>query len=342
VKILFRVDAGPGVGLGNLIRSIAVARKLKKNYSETEICFLTKGKKFSIDLLNQNEFQYILQGKKSEETFITETVKNTYTDVLFIDKLFPYQPAFIREIRKHAHVCMFGNLCDGAFECDQFIIPAIHVNETVLQDNRWLTGPVKLYEGSPYIVLNDKILRLKRKSNINTDPMHIVLTTGGSDPKGVVIRLLEYLVDNNIEKIKITALVGDIFSHSEKLEKLCGRLSKAFSVHPFNFTDIAKADLVVNKFGVGTYELIYLGIPVMSIGHDKHHAQASAHLAEKYGFTIDLGLFDDLTQRNFLSTLNTVITNPIKLEEMQEKSLDVIDGLGANRVAKLIHSLGVA
>jgi spore coat polysaccharide biosynthesis predicted glycosyltransferase SpsG len=336
------MDAGPDVGLGHLNRSIAIARRLKKNYSETDICFLTNENQFSTDLLSQNGFQYILQEKKSEETSITDAVKNIHTDVLFIDKLFPYRPAFIREIRKHTRVCMFHNLCDGAFECNQFILPASHINDKVLQDKRWTTGKVKLFEGFPYIVLNDKILTLKRKSNINTHPMHIVLTTGGSDPKGVMIQLLKYLVDFEIKNIKITALIGEIFSHIDEIENLRGNLCHNISIIPFNYTDFANADLAVNTFGVSTYEMIYLGIPTLSIGHAKQNARGSYLFAKKYGFTQDLGLLDDLTQREFLSTLNTVITDPTKLEKMQEKSRGVIDGFGAKRVAKLIHALGSA
>jgi len=341
VKILFRVDAGSNVGLGHLIRSIAIARKLKDNYNETEIFFLTRNNQITTDLLSQNEFQYILQEKESEETFITDAVKNILVDVLFIDKLYPYQPEFIRKIQKHTHVCMFHNLCDGAFECDQFILPASHFSDKVLQDKRWTTGKVKLYEGFPFVVLNDKILALKRKSNINTDPMHIVLTTGGSDHKGIMIQLLEYLLDfNEIENIKITALIGEDFSHHDELEKLRGRLSCIFTVRPFNYSDLPKADLAINTFGVSTYELIYLGIPTMSIGHAKQNARGSYIFAKKYGFTYDLGLFEDLTKHNFLNTLNTLITDPTNLKKMQNKSLGIIDGFGAKRVAKLIHTLG--
>tara|TARA_B100000315_G_C14583937_1_gene591927 strand:+ start:2355 stop:3383 length:1029 start_codon:yes stop_codon:yes gene_type:complete len=342
VKILFRVDGGPNVGLGHLIRSIAIARKLKEDYNDTNICFLTNGNQFSTNLLSQSGFQYILQEKQSEESFITDTVKNVHADVLFIDKLFPYEPVFIREVRKHTRLCMFHNLCDGAFECNQFILPASHISDKVLQDKRWTTGKVKLFEGFPYIVLNDKILILKRKSNINTHPMHIVLTTGGSDPKGVMIQLLEYLVDFEIKNIKITALIGETFSHIDEVENLRGNLCHNISIIPFNYTDFANADLAVNTFGVSTYELIYLGIPALSIGHAKQNARGSYLLAKKYGFTQDLGLFDDLTQRKFLSTLNTVITDPTKLEKMQEKSFGVIDGFGAKRVAELINILGSA
>ena len=342
MKILFRVDGGPNVGLGHLIRSIAIARKLKEDYNDTNICFLTNGNQFSTNLLSQSGFQYILQEKQSEESFITDTVKNVHADVLFIDKLFPYEPVFIREVRKHTRLCMFHNLCDGAFECNQFILPASHISDKVLQDKRWTTGKVKLFEGFPYIVLNDKILILKRKSNINTHPMHIVLTTGGSDPKGVMIQLLEYLVDFEIKNIKITALIGEIFSHIDEVENLRGNLCHNISIIPFNYTDFANADLAVNTFGVSTYELIYLGIPALSIGHAKQNARGSYLLAKKYGFTQDLGLFDDLTQRKFLSTLNTVITDPTKLEKMQEKSFGVIDGFGAKRVAELINILGSA
>ena len=342
MKILFRVDAGQDVGLGHLIRSIAIAQKLKENYRKTEVCFLTKENQFTTDLLNKNGLQYILQKHKSEESSITDKVKKINPDVLFIDKLFSYQPAFIRKIRKHTRVCMFHNLCEGAFECNQFILPVSHIDDNVLKDKRWTKGKVKLYEGFPYIVLNDKVLKLKRKSNINTDPIHIVLITGGSDPNGVMIRLLEYLIDFQIGNTKITALVGDIFSHIDEVENLRSNPFHNISILPFNYTDLANADLAVNTFGVSTYELIYLGIPTLTIGHVMQNAQGSAFLARKYGLTYDLGLIDDLNRQRLFSTLETMITNPTRLEKMHKKSLNLIDGLGVNRVAKLIHSLGVA
>jgi len=342
VKILFRVDARPDVGLGHLIRSIAIARRLKDHYLGTEICFLTRENQFSIDLLIKNDFPYKLRGTNPEESFICESVRKADADVLFIDNLFPYPPEFIREIRRYIRVSMFHNLCDGAFDCDQFILPASHVSDIVLQDKRWLTGPVKLYEGFPYIVLNDKILVLERKSGINTDPMNIVLTTGGSDPKGVMIRLLEFLMDFKIENIKITSLIGETFSHPGELEKFRGRFSSIFSVHPFNYTDLANADLAVNTFGVGTYELIYLGIPVLSIGHAEQNAQGSARLAEKYGIINNLGLIDNLTRQKFLSALIEMIAKPKQLMKIQKKSRQLIDGLGCVRVADLIYSLGAA
>ena len=98
----------------------------------------------------------------------------------------------------------------------------------------------------------------------------------------------------------------------------------------------------INTFGVSTYELIYLGVPVITIGHVRKNAEGSACLAEKYGLNYDLGLIDDLTREKFFSTLKTLIKNPKQLEKMQDKSIGLIDGLGANRVAKLIHSLGIA
>ena len=336
------MDAGPDVGLGHLIRSIAIAQELRENYNETKICFLTKDNQFSTDLLRQNKFQYILQGKRLEENFIVETIQNTSADILFIDKLFPYLSVFIQEIQKNIRVCMFHNLCDGAFECDQFILPASHVSDKIIKDKRWVMGKVKLFEGFSYIVLNDNILKLKRKSNINADPMHIILTTGGSDPKGVMIQLLKYLEGYEVTgNIKITALIGQYFSHYVELENLRNKLSNIVNFKSFNYSDLAEADLAINTFGVSTYELIYLGIPTVTIGHAKSNAHGSHILAKNFGFTYDLGLFYDLNQQHFLNTLNTLITNQKELKEMQQKSSGIIDGLGVQRVAKLIYNLGV-
>ena len=339
MKILFRVDGGLNSGLGHLIRCMAIARRLKDHFKGIKICFLTEENKFSNDLLSKNGFSFEIREKLSEETFISNSIKKANAAVLFIDKIYPYSAEFIKEIRKQIRVSMFHIWCDGTFESDLFIIPASHNSNSVLKDERWLTSPVKLYEGFPYVILNDKILESKQKSGINTNPLHIVITTGGSDPKGVLIRLLEYLLDFNMKNIKITVLVGETFSYPDKLRNLQKRLSDIFTFLPFNYTDFAAADLAVNTFGSSTYELIYLGIPVLSIGHADRNAQASACLAKKYGIIKDLGHIDDLTGIKFLSSLTELISNPKQLLEMQKKSRHLIDGRGCERVAELIYSL---
>ncbi|MFC2117200.1 hypothetical protein ACFLSY_00980 [Bacteroidota bacterium] len=334
--ILFRAESSPIVGLGHLIRSLFIANTIRNTYPNTEIIFLTGDDASSISKIQENKFEFIISSAKNEEFFLLSNCINKNVDVLFIDKLYNYSTDFILQLSKYCKVTMFHNLCEGAHLCDAFILPAIHIHPQILNDPKWTNGRVKFYEGIKYIVLNDKIINLSKSKSAKTNVKIIVITTGGSDPTGVMLKILGWINKLEIQDIIVYALIGESFVHNNKLKLLKKELKSYILIKPYNVSYFEIADIAISTFGVSTYELMFLGLPIMSIGHREQNAKGSKILSEKYDQLIDLGNIDNLSMEEFN---NTLLKTMKKLKKIRVADC-YIDGKGVNRVAEIIYKLG--
>jgi UDP-2,4-diacetamido-2,4,6-trideoxy-beta-L-altropyranose hydrolase len=336
MRIFFRVEASQKIGLGHLIRSISIANTIKNTYTNTEIIFLTGDYMYSTSKIKENEFEYITPSDQNEENFLLSNCINKNADILFIDKLYNYSTDFILKLTKHCKVIMFHNICDGAHLCDAFILPAAHIGTNILDDSRWSNDKVNFYEGMEYVVLNDKIINLRKSKISGTDVITLVLTTGGSDPAGVMLKVLNWINQIELPDITVYALIGESFVHTEAIESLKKELKRNIIVTPYNASYFKDANIAISTFGVSTYELIYLGLVVVSIGHCEQNALGSRILSEKCDQLIDLGNIENLSKEEFSMGLSCAI-DKIRKEDI---TLCSIDGKGTSRVAEIILNIG--
>ena len=265
MRFLFRVDADQDIGFGHIIRTISIADKIKELFPDCLILFLISNHPVPITRLKGKGYSYIVNKKTTEEEFLLNAVSETDCNVLFIDKLYNYSSEFIDYIREFTKVILLHNICDGRFNCDTFILPASHVYKSIIEDKRWKNGIVKFYEGSKYIVINEDILKVRKIRRRKKEKIKTVITTGGSDPKGVMLKIQEWIKDFNINDVEIISLTGQAFKHKDKLEKIKLEINSNIKIVPYDTKFLADADLAISTFGVSTYELLYLGIPVISI-----------------------------------------------------------------------------
>jgi len=182
---------------------------------------------------------------------------------------------------------------------------------------------------------------IKDKQEKKSDKLKILITTGVSDPKGVSLVLLKWMKNVDTKNFDIVILVGKTFIHKEKLEKIKSHLPSSFKFYPFSYNYITDTDIAICTFGITTYELIYLGIPTISIGHAPINAIGSDILDKNYNVIMDLGFIDDLTEYKFLSSLNKLLDNEEIKKTLIEKCSGFIDGDGAKRVAYLLYNLAI-
>jgi len=333
--ILFRAEASREIGLGHLIRSISIANKIRKEYTDVNIKFLSGNFDISINIIKENGFEVFFQEAQSEEDFIINAIINSNAHTLFIDKLYNYSANFIIKLKELVKVVMFHNYCDGANFTNAYIFPSAHTDPLLISDLRWSNNITNLYYGFDYVVLNEKIVNIKKERNYKKKSATIVITTGGSDPKGVLIKVLRWINQIDILGVNVLALVGESFVHTKTLESLKKKLNKNIIVTPYDVSYLEVADMAISTFGVSTYELVYLGLPILSIGHCKKNAESSRILSEKCSQLIDLGNIDDLTKEKFRQGLYQVMDR-IKTNQV---SGCLIDGKGVSRVAEIIYNI---
>jgi spore coat polysaccharide biosynthesis predicted glycosyltransferase SpsG len=335
LNVLFRVDSGAKIGLGHLARSLHIANVLRNKYPQVNIVFLCNHYDESIDKITESGYLYQLSNKKSEEEFLDSSVTEFSTDILFIDKLYNYSEQIINKLKKYTKIVMFHNLCDTAHLCNAVILPAAHIHSNILNDPRWMNNPVKFFSGKEYIVFNEKILDLPRippKDKIE----NIIITTGGSDPEGVMLNILKWINQMDLPNISFCALIGEMFTHINEIEILKKELKSNIKIVQYNPKYLTEGDLAISTFGVSTYELIYLGYKVLSIGHCKKNALGSNILSKRCNSLVDLGLIDELVVDQFRESLLQEIHN-YKLDDTDDC---FVDGKGVYRVADIIYDIG--
>jgi spore coat polysaccharide biosynthesis predicted glycosyltransferase SpsG len=280
----------------------------------------------------------VLLAGVSEESELLEFVLNEQPDILFIDKLYNYSVEFIRSIRIVSRVIMFHNLCDGRFTCDAFILPAAHIPEEVISDPRWETGPVTLYHGFEYIVINRAIITAKKSADRRgtTDLPSIIISTGGSDPQGVLLKLLPWIPPPGKDQFRVKVLVGEAFMHRSDLEQLLPCLDEHIQVIPYNAQELINGAFAIATFGVTSYELLHLQIPILSVGHSEQNARGSKVLSLKCSELVDLGYIDNLTKAHFHEAFWEML-NSYKTMSFEECK---VDGDGVNRTVKIIMETG--
>jgi len=231
---------------------------------------------------------------------------------------------------------MIDNVCEGLSECDEIIFPNAYLDKSVLkkylsekQINQIKTGP-------EYVILRDEILALKGKINYNLhNPPNIIVTTGGTDPEGVLLKLIPWLKEMKL-KANIMLLIGQAFKYKKELEKLITNLPDNFKVLPYSLEEFLEVDIVICTFGVSIYEMIYLQIPTICISHSKENAYGARILKERYGIIEDVGFVENVNQQVLLPAINNLLKDKTHYKNIIKKCSNLIDGKGAKRIGEII------
>lgn len=334
-KIVFRCDASPDIGLGHLIRCLAVAKELQK---QNQIIFATT-KDDANSYIKEAGFEIFFKEKDETEEKYLKRLNNIilYPDIVVIDKKYPYSIESLTDFRQNnIKVIMIDNICEGLSECDEIIFPTAHLDKSVLKKYLSEKQISQVKTGPEYVILRDEILALKGKINYSIhNPQNIVVTTGGTDPQGVLLKLIPWLIEMNL-KANIMILIGQAFKYRNELEKIIINLPDNFKVLPYSLEEFIKADIVICTFGVSIYEMIYLQIPTICISHSRENAQSAKVLKERYNVFEDLGYFKDINKQNAQTVITRLLIDKEYYKNMVKECDNIIDRKGAYRLAQLI------
>lgn len=326
MKILFRVDAGDGIGLGHFARSVALANQL--NQKGHDIYFVCQKSKFWISKI-QSGFPwevFFLEADKKEK----ELLKEGGFDLLYVDGNIAYTLQEVESIKEHVPICMYQNLTDSRVFADVFILPSIHQSNSFFEEFNPLT---KVYQGLSYFTFNESLCSIKPIS-IKPQIQKIGVIAGGSDPKNILLTISQ-LIEESTEfgDIIFHFYFGESYLFKEKIPK---NTSKSHFVS-FDYDAILTCDLVICAFGVTTYELLALGIPTISLGHQESTSIAGKYLSENTQALLHLGLIDDLEGSSLCLAIHKMKSREVR-KRYSEKAKSIVDLQGVNRVVELIES----
>ena len=304
MNILFRCDGPVEIGMGHVVRCLALADHLKENHNCT-IHFAMRQSELGINKVkeiypvlqsNENEFQY--------EEWLAGCIEKTNSKILIMDMRDGLKRGEIKSLKKKTgiKVVTIDDPEDKRLAADLAFYPPV----PQLDKLNWDGFKGELFVGWEYVILRKEFLKKYPKPN-NPIP-NILVSMGGTDKKNMTEFIINSLNQIN-EKFKATIIVGEGYPYLEQMKKSLENVQFEFMLFqtPKNIAEImSQTDFAIISFGQTAYELVSLGVLNIIMCLTNDHLESSKKFVNE-GLSVGLGLYPP-TQEKLVNTIVNLIT----------------------------------
>ena len=331
-RALVRCDGDGDLGLGHVIRCLALADELRNSFGFGVTFAIARGEPAFACIENR---RYPLEKKPNtdnESEWMESAITKIKPDILVLD-IRTDLPA--QKVSAWKNDGLFIVVIDDPSErrlcADQAFYPMV----PQVSKMNWSGFSGELFSGWEWILLRKDFAICDHKDKPGA-AQQILVTMGGSDPRGLTLKAVRALdsIDGDFE---IVLIIGPAFMHKQALDQFLLTAKRPYQVQE-NVQDkdirnlMAKADLAIASFGVTAYELVSQGTPSILLCISDDHAQSASALHEA-GVSISMGKDETVDLSNLAYTIKKLLLNDTQRMKMRQKALSMIDGKGAARCA---------
>ncbi|TDU69236.1 spore coat polysaccharide biosynthesis predicted glycosyltransferase SpsG [Prosthecobacter fusiformis] len=343
-SLFFRLDASPQRGLGHLRRCCVLARECSALGARPH--FFIRHEK--VDFNGQDfpanavlhEIPWDCSPEKDAELTVKFCEKNKVeagvVDHYRLDKSYqtPLRDAGLRWMQfgnpLHTHPLLGALVHDAR--------PDAGVEEYTTRkpadDTQFLTGPGYALVGEDFRQMRSKLMPPTSK-----EISSIMLTFGGGDDQGGILKALEWLDATEFTGTRI--VMGSSMNPHLPAIKEKARQSSRIELHVDNWHPapfMARCQLALCAGGTSLHELACLGVPpvIVCIADNQFFPAKSWQAA---GMALNLGAIQDIQEATAVEQLSYLLSHPTVRLNMARRCWEAQDGLGAKRCASALLDL---
>lgn len=340
-NIAFRVDAGPEIGIGHLMRCIALANAFPDDF---KIIFISKPKNSVIKKLDDTRYEFFSIpediGYEDEIAFVKKVLEENEIDI-FIGDTYQVHSShdideyYLDEIKRIVEkTVVISPKVSLVLPCDILINGNVFATELEYKSSNEDTV---LLLGPQYALLRKEFQYLPDKE-IEKEVDDILVTMGGADPSNLIPKVLKAIHEIEEKDIHVDIVIGPaVYSDGKILESLKELEYEVFLA--FNTKNISelmlKSDLAVSAGGGTLYELAVTGTPAIVLLQADNQIPVAEAMEEK-GTIINMGFGNRLKVEKLADRIMDLINDHDKRAEMSRRGKELIDGLGAKRCVDVI------
>ncbi|MCK9376426.1 MAG: hypothetical protein M0P73_09760 [Syntrophobacterales bacterium] len=324
LRIGFRVDAGDTIGTGHVMETISLITQLTRCL-EIEPVVLTNNNDFAINRFREvkiNNIHFISDGISEEaelEEIITVLSQQNISH-LVIDLLNRSEEYYGYLYNRLTSTCVILDNNEHK-ELPATVVVNFSVTQHPTSYQMATTYETKYLIGPRYFFW-DEAIRGTQKHHLGQDVDTILVSQGGSDPYGLNLKILQAVEQENLPQKFWFVLGGHVQErHRDELEKMSSHLKNQvifFDNLPLNtlYSLMQASDMAISAAGNTLYELLYIGVPTIVISHHLLHDEV-ARAFERQGAVINLGIGDELAERDILGAVRKLAANYPLRQDLQ-------------------------
>ena len=333
-EILFRLDAGPNIGLGHLQRSLSLATALR--LSGISCGFMVNDDLTCYELIHKNGFP--VSGVLSTESWTEDDVEQTLEAALvtrcravLVDNHEAGTSYLANLGTTGLPVIARDDLALYPFPCQMVVNGNANAMELPYRSS---SGDTSFLLGLRYLVLRPEFWNQPVKVP-NASVLNVLVILGGTDSLNLMPKLLQ-LLDEVGGEFTVTAVIGPYFQDSEALKIVVKNAKRSIKLVPSPTTVyelMTTADLAISAAGQTLYELAAAGCPTVAFGVAANQLGQLESLASS-GLLLSSGSAEKdevilLIKQAVVRLMSDVSTRSNMVMQGQK----LVDGKGAMRVA---------
>ncbi len=335
----FRVDANERIATGHLMRCLAIASACR-SLGEECIFFLAEEKE--TDRLREWQFPYRVMDTgwdemEQELPVLKQCLQQEQVQYLVVDS---YQATaeYLRQLNQWIPVLYIDDMA-----CERYAVDAV-LHYGMCDDKqeylaRYQDTATEVLTGIEYTPLREEFQGVIRSED--TEQKIILITTGGTDPYNVTGGILQKCLHKVLfQEYTFDVIVGSMNQHVEALYQMRQEYPQIrLYQNVSHMSDhMRRAAMAVSAGGTTLLELCACGTPTIcfSFADNQQEGTCCMHQKQVMRYAGDARTADVVSA--VVEGLEAWIQNPCDREEYMTRMKQLVDGMGAKRIAEFVCS----
>lgn len=330
--IYIRVDGNGQIGMGHVMRCIAIAHEIKK--LGEELTFVLAGEE-PMSKIKEEGFSCVAMQtdyRNMEEEWCKLDSLLPQGGKVLLDSYFATKE-YMEKLSSKCKVIYIDDMNKFEYPVDCIVNGNIYGEEEVYTAS-------KVLGGCKYSPLRHEFSEARE----NRKPEYLLLTTGSSDPYSITLQIVQGIIKSELlMKMPLKVVCGRYNQDYEEVVKICENHSNIEVLQnvPDMWNVMSKAMVAITAGGTTMNELSCMGVPMICFSFVDNQEQITSTYYTK-GYVYFAG--DYLVQKeSMIPTLCKALEELVTDEELREnyskKQRMLVDGLGSKRIAEEILKL---
>ena len=344
MKQIIHAHASPQIGIGHLVRTLALGEALVARGHEIALMTCVETPMGLVRKWEQIGAEIIRDEGKQEDWYLPERVllwaRKMDADWVTIDG-YGFDSYYMKAVKNAGYKLVvlddLGEL--PYYHADIIVNPNIY-GERV----KYACGPgTRLFLGGQYTLLRKEFLSWKEWNRYISDrALKLLLTLGGGDQRELISKILDVIIRLRIDSLHVKVIVApgnaDFGGRSDTWRDSLLRIE--FIEWPESIPELmAWADLAICAGGITCLEMAYMGLPnVIIIISDNQRMVAQAF--EEKGCSISLGRIEELNTGRLEREIERLVHDATLRGHMSASGRTLVDGQGCRRIVDELMQIG--